>query len=355
MMKMKVAAAAAVLGTLTIPVQAGSLERNNMPVELLFEPGNLLQFSYTGPRPDLSAEPFGSTGSVFDDFSTFGFVYKTDLNDAVALGLFFNQPFGANNGYGDGPLAGYAIDFQTSEVAAVLSYELNSNLSLHGGLRSVQSELDLTLPAALGIPGGYAFKSGDDRAFGYLLGASYEVPERGARVTLTYQSAVKHTFESTEFGTDAFGETDATLPQSVKIDGEIALNSDTLLLGGVKWSDYSAFDVAAPGFATLVSPGKSVIDYMEDNIIVNVGLGRSINDEWSVFGILDVQLEDDEQTALRPYNGSRALTVGAIYVSGQYKVTAGAQYRQFNDTVVNGSEFSDNTAFSPFLRASYSF
>ena len=355
MMKMKVAAAAAVLGTLTIPVQAGSLERNNMPVELLFEPGNLLQFSYTGPRPDLSAEPFGSTGSVFDDFSTFGFVYKTDLNDAVALGLFFNQPFGANNGYGDGPLAGYAIDFQTSEVAAVLSYQLNSNLSLHGGLRSVQSELDLTLHAALGIPGGYAFKSGDDRAFGYLLGASFEVPERGARVTLTYQSAVKHTFESTEFGTDAFGETDATLPQSVKIDGEIALNSDTLLLGGVKWSDYSAFDVAAPGFATLVSPGKSVIDYMEDNIIVNVGLGRSINDEWSVFGVLDVQLEDDEQTSLRPYNGSRALTVGAIYESGQYKVTAGAQYRQFNDTVVNGSEFSDNTAFSPFLRASYSF
>ena len=39
MMRMKVAAAAAVLGALTIPVQAGSLERNNMPVELLFEPG----------------------------------------------------------------------------------------------------------------------------------------------------------------------------------------------------------------------------------------------------------------------------------------------------------------------------
>ena len=349
-MKLKITTSAAILGALTSPALAGSLERNNMPVDLLFDSGNVLQFSYTAPRPNLSAAPFGSTGSVLNDFSTLGFAFKTDLSDDLAMGVFFNQPFGADNGYESGPVAGYAIDFVSNEIAVVLSYQMNPNLSFHGGLRAVQSELDLSVPPA----GGYTLQSGSDTGFGYLLGASYVVPERGARMTLTYQSSVKHTFDSTEFGSTAFGETEAELPQSLKLDGEIALSSNTLLFGSVKWSDYSNFDVAAPGFSALVAPG-SVIDYQEDNINVSIGLGRSINDEWSVFGVLDAQLSDGEQTELRPYDGSQAVTLGARYSSGQFEVTAGAQYRQFGDSIVSGATFSGNHAVSPFVTVGYSF
>ena len=349
-MKLKITTSAAILGALTSPALAGSLERNNMPVDLLFDSGNVLQFSYTAPSPNMSAAPFGSTGSVFNDFSTLGFAFKTDLNDDLAIGVFFNQPFGADNGYESGPVAGYAIDFVSNEIAVVLSYQMNPNLSFHGGLRAVQSELDLSLPPA----GGYTLQSGSDTGFGFLLGASYVVPERGARITLTYQSSVKHTFDSTEFGSTAFGETEAELPQSLKLDGEIALSSNTLLFGSVKWSDYSNFDVAAPGFSALVAPG-SVIDYQEDNINVSIGLGRSINDEWSVFGILEAQLADGEQTELRPYDGSQAVTLGARYSSGQFEVTAGAQYRQLGDSIVSGATFSGNDAVSPFLTVAYSF
>ena len=341
---------AALVATMAGPVAAGSLERNNMPVELLFDSGNVLQFSYTAPRPNLSAAPFGSTGSVLNDFTTLGFAFKTDLNDDLALGVFFNQPFGADNGYESGPVAGYAIDFVSNEIAVVLSYQMNPNLSFHGGLRAVQSELNLSVPPA----GGYTLQSGSDTGFGFLLGASYVVPERGARITLTYQSSVKHTFDSKEFGLTAFGETEAELPQSLKLDGEIALSSNTLLFGSVKWSDYSNFDVAAPGFSALAAPG-SVIDYQEDNINVSIGLGRSINDEWSVFAILEAQLSDGEQTALRPYDGSQAVTLGGRYSSGQFEVTAGAQYRQFGDSIVSGATFSGNDAVSPFLTVAYSF
>ena len=162
------------------------------------------------------------------------------------------------------------------------------------------------------------------------------------------------------FGSTALGETEAALPQYLKMDGEIALSSNTLLFGSVKWSDYSNFDVAAPGFSTFVVPGSSVIDYEEDNINVSIGLGRSINDEWSVFGILEAQLSDGEQTALRPYDGSQAVTLGARYSSGQFEVTAGAQYRQFGDSIVSSSivgsaTFSGNHAVSPFVTVGYSF
>ena len=358
-MKLKITTSAAILGALTSPALAGSLERNNMPVDLLFDSGNVLQFSYTAPRPNLSAAPFGSTGSVLNDFSTLGFAFKTDLSDDLAMGVFFNQPFGADNGYESGTLAGYAIDFVSNEIAVVLSYQMNPNLSFHGGLRAVKSKLDLSLPPAIVPPVGYTLQSGSDTGFGYLLGASYVVPERGARLTLTYQSSVKHTFDSTEFGSTALGETEAELPQSLKLDGEIALSSNTLLFGSAKWSDYSNFDVAAPGFSAYIASG-SVIDFQEDNINVSIGLGRSINDEWSVFGILEAQLSDGEQTALRPYDGSQAVTLGARYSSGQFEVTAGAQYRQFGDSIVSSSivgsaTFSGNHAVSPFVTVGYSF
>jgi long-subunit fatty acid transport protein len=58
----------------------------------------------------------------------------------------------------------------------------------------------------------YALNTGTDTGFGYLLGVSFIVPERGARVTLTYNSPVKHSFDSTEFGLTAFGPTELKLP-----------------------------------------------------------------------------------------------------------------------------------------------
>lgn len=39
-------------------------------------------------------EPFGSTGSVLNSFTTTGFAIKTHLNDDIALGVFLNAPFG---------------------------------------------------------------------------------------------------------------------------------------------------------------------------------------------------------------------------------------------------------------------
>jgi len=360
-MKLKIITSAAIFGAVATTASAGSLERNSMPIDLMFDSGNVVQLSYTGPSPDMVAAPLGGTGSVFNDFSTLGLAFKTDLNDDLSMGVFFNQPFGADNGYTAGPLAGYSIDLQTNEIAAVLNYKLSPNFSVHGGLRAVQSQLDLNITPALG----YSLATENDTGFGYLLGASYVVPERGARVTMTYQSAVQHSFGSTEDTTAVGGgilstTTEAELPQSIKLDGEIALSSNTLLFGGVKWSDYSGFDVAAPGIGGVL--GRSIIDYQEDNVNLSVGLGHSIDDEWSVFGIFDRQVADGEQTSLRPYDGSRALTVGAIYESGQYKVTAGAQYREFGDTTVTEAllggataEFAGNTAVSPFFSIAYSF
>ena len=65
-MKTNLITVAALVATMAGPVAAESLDRNALPVSLLFERGNVLQFSMTAPRPNVSAAPVGSTGSVLD-------------------------------------------------------------------------------------------------------------------------------------------------------------------------------------------------------------------------------------------------------------------------------------------------
>ena len=151
-----------------------------------------------------------------------------------------------------------------------------------------------------------------------------------------------------------FGKTEATMPQSVALDGRMALNSNTLVFGGLKWADYSEFDVAAPGFASLVAPG-SVIDYTTDSITANIGFGRKINDEWSIFGILDWTKKDDKASSLRPYDGAIGLALGANYETGQVKVTGGVQYKKFGDANTGIATYEGSTAVTPFLQIGYSF
>ena len=354
-MKLKHALGAAIVAAISGSAQAESLNRNSLPLDILWESGSTLQFSLTAANPKVSAAPAGGTGSVLKPYTTLGFAYKQQLNDKLALAVFVNQPFGALGEYNGGPLNGYSIDWKSNEIAAVLKLKFDNNVSVYGGLRAVQSELNLALPAAIVPPGGYKLATGADVGFGYLVGAAYEMPERGLRVGLTYNSSIAHEFNSSEFGTKAFGKTKATLPQSVTLDAQMALNSKTLLFGSVQWSEYSKFDVKAPGFATLVVPGASVIDYKKDSLNAEIGLGRKINDEWSVFGIVDWTSKDGQASRLRPYDGAVGLALGGVYESGQIKVTGGVQFKKFGDATVGTSTYTGSTAVTPFVSVGYSF
>jgi long-subunit fatty acid transport protein len=354
MMNLKYLCSAALVVGISGPALAESLDRNELPLEMLFENGNAVRFSFTYTSPDASAAPVGGTGSVLNSYFTAGFAYKREINDRMDLGLFINQPYGADSGYTGGFLDGFQIDAQSNEIAAVLKYGFENNVSVYGGLRIVQSEFNLDLPAVFVPPSGYSLESGKDVGYGFLVGAAIEFPERAARIGLTYSSKVKHEFDSTEFGTMAFGKSEAELPQSVKLDARVALNSKTLLFGGIKWSDYSEFDVFAPGYAALVTPG-SVIDYQEDSIDAFVGLGRKINDEWSVFGVASWTKKDDRQSSLRPYNGKVALALGAVYETGQFKITGGVQYEEYGDATTLLASYSGSNSINPFIQIGYSF
>ena len=102
-------------------------------------------------------------------------------------------------------------------------------------------------------------------------------------------------------------------------------------------------------------PVKRVIDCRQDAVTANLGLGRKLNDEWSAFGIVDWTKKDGRASLLRPSDGAMALTLGAVYESGQINIRGGVQYKKFGDATVGATTYSGNSALTPFLTVNYSF
>ena len=93
-MTLKSTAGAALLVAMATQLQAGSIDRSRLPLDLLFESGNVLQFSANMPMPDVSSGPLGGTGTVFESYLTTGMAFRTELTDDLAFALFFNRPYG---------------------------------------------------------------------------------------------------------------------------------------------------------------------------------------------------------------------------------------------------------------------
>ena len=72
-------------------------------------------------------------------YGVVGLAYKQQLSPrTVSLGLFFDQPYGANIAYPDGTnyyAEGATAELDTNTLTAVLRYEFPNNISVYGGLR----------------------------------------------------------------------------------------------------------------------------------------------------------------------------------------------------------------------------
>lgn len=351
-MKWNYLCSAAAVAALSGPAFAESLDRNALPLDMLWESGNSVRFSFTQPNPSVSAVPAGGTGSVLSKYTTAGFAYKRELNDRVDFGVFLNEPYGADGSSTGDTAGGRTLSVNSMELAAVVKYKFDNNVSVYGGLRAVETSIDMALPDVAPLAYGgltYLLKADKDYGIGFLAGVAKEIPERGMRFGITYHSKVKHSFDSTEFGVVP-STTTATMPQSLTVDGRMALNSKTLLFGSAKWADYSEFILNSPALG-----GAPVINYGKDSITANIGLGRKINDEWSVFSIVDWTKKDNGESTLRPTDGGTGLTLGANYSSGQIKITGGVQYKRFSDVTIGGANYTGGTALTPFLQVGYSF
>jgi len=126
-----------------------------------------------------------------------------------------------------------------------IAYRVNSWLSLGGGPQIMYADLEMKLKAPPPNGTGEVTIDGNDIAFGFGLGALFEVSER-TRFGVIYQSEIEPEFdgdvEVDPIGIDFASDTEITLAQFVRVSGYHELNDQWALLGTVGWEDWSAFE-----------------------------------------------------------------------------------------------------------------
>ncbi len=347
----RVILAAGALALGTTAAFAGGIERSSQSVAILFEQGTYAELSFSLVNPNVSGTLGGgavSSGDMSPHYATFSLGYKQELNDKVDVALIVDQPVGAKVAYPTGTgyvFAGSTADLESLAVTGLLRYKLPSNISVYGGVRLQSLSGDVAIPVQ-----GYTMSVDPKYAAGYVVGVAWEKPEIAARVALTYNSEIEHTFDVTENGapSDPFS---STVPQSINLEFQTGIAKDTLLFGSVRWAEWTSFAINPLG-----NPG--LVTYDDDIITYNLGIGRKFNDTWS--GAVTVGHEKANGNAvgnLGPTDGFTSVGLAATYTKDKVKITGGVRYIAIGDATTRGiaGDFADNSGFGAGVRIGMTF
>ena len=246
-------------------------------------------------------------------------------------------------------------------VTGLVRWRTGAHVALHGGVRTERIGAEVTLGgAAYGTLDGYEWTGDDDWGVGWVAGASWEKPEIGLRVALTYGSEIRHELDSSE---NFFGDstTDITMPQSVNLDFQTGITPKTLLYGSVRWVDWDGWTVAPAGL--MAQTGLPLITFESDAWTYRLGIGRQLTEALSAgFEVAHETAIDTMQSPLSPYDGFTSVSVGSSYaLPSGLTLTGSVAYNFLGDAEVATplnpvpAHFEDNRAVAVQLRVGYRF
>ena len=239
------------LALLALPVasltHAAGLDRSGQDIKGFFNDGTYAEIDFAYLKTDISGHDNAanqyklsndeyvkgdSTGNMTKDAYTFmRYGVKTDINDMISVGVFYDEPWGAEVEYeGDsafvakktegkdqyiGELNGNIIADKSQEVNPDLdnpNYDPNTKVSVHteswtgligfkspdgfeiyGGPVLQKAKADLQLRGqAYGPITGYEANVNSDTAYGWVAGVGYSIPEIALKANLTYRSEIDH-------------------------------------------------------------------------------------------------------------------------------------------------------------------
>ncbi len=192
--------------------------------------------------------PGGDGGSAGSMAPIVGGFYVHSLSDRWKLGANLITITGSVLDYDEdwtGRYLSTEVNLLTVTFYPSIAYQVNSWLSVGGGPQVMYADLEMKLKAPPPNGTGEVTIDGDDTAFGFGLGALFEVSER-TRFGVIYQSEIEPEFdgdvELDPIGIDFASDTEITLAQFIRVSGYHELNDQWALLGTVGWEDWSAFD-----------------------------------------------------------------------------------------------------------------
>jgi long-subunit fatty acid transport protein len=358
----KYLATSAMLALISGAATAGGSGRSGQNVGILFEEGNYAEVSVGSVSPDVSGTALGAnSGDMASSYLQVGAGYKRDINDQLSFALIYDQPYGADVDYPTGTgyaFAGSTAELKTNALTGILRYKLDNGVSVHGGLRVQTLEAKASIPVLT-----YNATGERDTGVGYLVGAAYEKPEIALRVALTYFSKVKHEMDTSEFLgiTRPDTVTSTETPQAVNLDLQTGIAEGTLLFGGVRWVEWSAFEIAPAAYTATI--GSPLVAFKNDTFTYTLGIGRKLAENLS--GSVAVSYEKtlgDTVSNLGPTDGRLGLTLGLRYTKDNMVISGGINYTRVGsaNTVISStgpilSSFTDNSSVGAGIKIGYRF
>ena len=191
--------------------------------------------------------PGGDGGDAGGPGPIIGGFYVHSLSDKWKLGANLITISGAILDYDDDWTGRYLntdVKLLTMTFYPSVAYRVNNWLSLGGGPQVMYANLELKANAPPPKGTGEVKIDGVDLAFGFGLGALFELSER-TRFGVVYQSEVEPEFDGdvklSPPGLEVSTDTKITLARFVKVSGYHELNDQWALLGTVGWENWSAF------------------------------------------------------------------------------------------------------------------
>ena len=279
---------------------------------------------------------------------------KTQLNDKLDFGVLLDQPITAKvnyagaTGYIYGGVTGSNAEIKSTAVTGILRYKVTDAVSVYGGLKVENASGKVTLF------NGYTMTTSTEKDLGYVVGAAYEKPDIALRVALTYESAITHDFSVTENGSPS--RSFATeVPQALTLDFQSGIAKDTLVFGSIMWSEWSKWHVRPDYYNSVIH--DEITGFSNDVITYELGIGRKINDNLSVFARIGYEKSDGEEASrLSPTDGRRSFGIGGSWTHDKMKITGGVEYVRLGDAVdASGTRFSGNDAVGVGVNVAFTF
>lgn len=343
-----------------VAANAGGLERSSQDFDILFESGNVVETGATFVTPQrklknirgnpypVNPVPGQNTGKPFETEVDEGKSYwvpkisaKFQLTDDLACAAQYRQPWGIDT---DSGINNARMFSSITQKISSNDYGLNCSYRFAAGdkgffrilggvsyqeLKGKQTKISALSPTSFAN----SKLDVDDSAFGWRIGAAYEIPEIALRASLVYQSKVSYDLEGTvnvapigapiSFTTPVNGS--VATPQSVEFKFQTGIAPDWLALGSVKWTDWKSITKVSflnsgnEPFLGRFPVGAEVTSldlYYQDGWTVMGGIGHKFNDQWS--GAATVTWDRGTSTGLTSQTDVWLLGLGANYKATEH-------------------------------------
>lgn len=351
---------------------AGGFSRGSADIDVLFDEGRFSTrntVTYVDPNRTYNRKPARAGVSTDLDGREFSDSYvipslaaKVSLTDGLACAATYTVSNGGssdNRGLVDnrGKLK---ENFTTDEYGLTCAYGFDAGpgrLSIIGG--AFYEEFGYDLSAMTFIAPGVLSPLKvdlDDGDIGWRAGVAYEIPDIAMRTSLVYRSGTSFTASGTSTLTDLGISSSAAgwgeLPQSVELKAQTGIAPGWLVLGSLKWTDWSVMERLHLRFG----PQDFYNEYhWRDGFTVSGGVAHSFSE--AISGFVTVAWDRGVSTGWDLYGDTVTVAVGGVMkdaIGGEFRLTAaGVWLAPEQETVYGALSASSQSSWGYAIQAQY--